>query len=165
MTRLLALARLLVLTMFGVLLAGAAQAGDAVELRARGVQIYACKPVEDGFAWRLKGPEATLLDPLGQEAGRHAAGPTWQAKDGSTVTGEALVASSGEAGAVPWQVMRAKGHTGEGLFDAVKYIVRSRTVGGVAPAGGCDKEHAGGEARVDYSAIYTFFSEQDAPKP
>jgi hypothetical protein len=146
----------------GALLAGAAQAGDAVELRAKGVQIYTCVASGDSFAWHFKAPEATLIDPLGQEAGRHFAGPSWQAKDGSTVVGEVLVASSGEAGAVPWLVLKAKSHTGEGLFETVRYIVRSRTVGGVAPSTGCDKDHAAAEARVDYTAIYTFFLAQDA---
>lgn len=157
--------RMLALALAGTLLTGAAQAGDAVELRAHGVQIYTCAPAGEGFTWHFKAPEATLVDPLGMDAGRHFAGPSWQAKDGSTVVGEEVVSSSGEAGAVPWLVLRAKSHTGEGLFEAVKYIVRSRTVGGVPPAGGCDKDHAGAESRADYTAIYTFFSEQEAVKP
>jgi hypothetical protein len=150
------------LAALGILLSGAAQAGDAVELRAKGVQIYACAASGDSFGWKFKAPEAILLDPLGQEAGRHFAGPSWQAKDGSIVVGEPLVSSSGEAGAVPWLVLRAKSHSGEGLFEAVKYIVRSRTIGGVAPSTGCDKDHPTAEAKVDYTAIYTFFSAQDA---
>ena len=154
--------RMLGVAAMGVLLAGAAQAGDAVELRAKGVQIYTCAASGDSFSWHFKAPEATLLDPLGQDVGRHFAGPTWQAKDGSTVVGEPVVSSSGEAGAVPWLVLKAKSHTGEGLFETVKYIVRSRTVGGVAPAGGCDKDHAGADTRVDYTAIYTFFLAQDS---
>ncbi len=150
------------LAALGILLSGAAQAGDAVELRAKGVQIYTCAASGDSFNWKFKAPEAILLDPLGQEAGRHFAGPSWQAKDGSIVVGEPLVSSSGEAGAVPWLVLRAKSHSGEGLFEAVKYIVRSRTIGGVAPSTGCDKDHPTAEAKVDYTAIYTFFSAQDA---
>jgi hypothetical protein len=157
--------RALALAAAGTLLAVAAQAGDAVELRGKGVQIYTCAPASDGFAWKFKAPEATLLDPLGQEVGRHFAGPTWQAKDGSSVVGTVEVASSGEAGAIPWLVLRAKSHSGQGEFDAVKFIVRSRTVGGVAPTGGCDKDHPGAEARTDYTAIYTFFSEQEPAKP
>jgi hypothetical protein len=154
--------RILALAAAGVLMAGAAQAGDAIELRGRGVQIYTCTPTGDSFAWQFKAPEATLLDPLGQEVGRNFAGPTWQAKDGSAVVGEVVASSTGEAGAIPWLVLRAKTHAGQGLFDTVKYIVRSRTVGGVAPASGCDKDHAGTESRVDYTAIYTLFLEQDA---
>jgi hypothetical protein len=157
--------RTLALVVAGTLLAGAAEAGDAVELRGRGVQIYTCAAAGDGFAWAFKAPEATLLDPLGQEVARHFAGPSWQAKDGSTVVGEVVVSSSGEAGAIPWLVLRAKSHSGQGEFDAVKYIVRTRTVGGVPPAGGCDKDHAGAEARVDYSAVYIFFSAQEPAKP
>jgi hypothetical protein len=154
--------RVLVLAAACVLVAGAARAGDAVELRAKGVQIYSCTASGDNFNWKFKAPEAVLIDPLGQEAGKHFAGPSWQAKDGSVVVGEGLVSSSGEAGAVPWLVLRAKSHSGEGLFETVKYIVRSRTVGGVAPSSGCDKDHPNAEAKVDYTAIYTFFSAQDA---
>ena len=143
-------------------LAGPAWAGDAIEWRARGVQIYICTATGETFAWRFKAPEAVLVDPLGQEVGRHFAGPSWQAKDGSIVVGEVVVSSAGEAGAVPWLILRAKSHTGQGLFDTVRYVVRSRTIGGVAPASGCDKDHGGAEARVDYTALYTFFLEQDA---
>jgi hypothetical protein len=154
--------RILGLVCVGALVAGAAQAGDAVELRAKGVQVYTCTASGDSFTWKFKAPEAVLIDPLGQEVGKHFAGPSWQAKDGSTVVGEPVVSSSGEAGAVPGLVLRATSHTGEGLFEAVKYIVRSRTVGGVPPSSGCDKDHPTAEARVDYTAIYTFFSAQDA---
>jgi hypothetical protein len=59
-------------------------------------------------------------------------------------------------------VLKAKSHSGEGLFETVKYIVRSRTVGGVAPSSGCDKDHPAAEAKVDYTAVYIFFSAQDA---
>ena len=75
------------------------------------------------------------------------------------MTGEVLVASkAAQADAIPWLVLKAKAHSGEGLFSAVAYIVRSATAGGAAPAGGCDPAHPGAEVRVDYSATYTFFA-------
>ena len=38
-------------------------------------------------------PDASLLDAKGQVIGKHFAGPSWQANDGSIVVGEALNAS------------------------------------------------------------------------
>ncbi len=134
-----------------------AHAADAIELLGRGVQIYGCTATDGSFAWKLTGPDATLTDAQGMVAGHHFAGPSWQASDGSLVVGEVLAASAGAKGAVPWLVLHAKSHTGAGAFATVKYIVRSRTEGGAAPAGGCDAAHAGASVRVPYSATYTFF--------
>ena len=61
-------------------LAGPAHAaGNAIELRGTGAQVYTCEASPSGFGWRLKAPEATLLDDAGAKAGWHFAGPTWQA--------------------------------------------------------------------------------------
>jgi hypothetical protein len=130
----------------------------AVELLGKGVQIYACAAVGNGFAWRLKGPDASLAEASGREVGRHFAGPSWRAADGSVVVGEAIAASpSPTANAVPWLVLRAKSHDGNGRFASVAYITRTRTTGGVAPQSGCDATHVGSETRVPYAATYTFF--------
>ena len=144
---------------FGSLGSTPARAGNAaIELRARGVQIYVCEQAAGAFAWRLKGPEATLTDAAGSEVGRHFAGPSWQAKDGSTVSGEAVVTSQSPAeGSIPWLVLRAKSHTGSGVFSSVDYIVRMHTEGGAAPMAGCDQAHTGIESRVGYEAVYVLF--------
>ncbi len=131
----------------------------AIELQGRGVQVYVCQRDPDALAWHLNGPEAVLLDAAGVEVGRHFAGPSWQAKDGSMVVGEAVASSrSPAAGSIPWLVLRAKSHAGTGIFGSVEYIVRLRTEGGQAPAEGCDQAGVGSEKRVDYSATYVFFS-------
>lgn len=130
----------------------------AVELQGRGVQVYNCEQVSGGFTWRLKGPEAALLDAAGSEVGDHFAGPSWRAKDGSTVVGEVLIASQSPVkGSIPWLVLRAKSHAGNGIFSSVEYIVRSHTDGGVAPSIKCDQAHIGTETRVGYSAVYVLF--------
>lgn len=153
--------RLLVL--LGVLFfssaASAQSAGSRVlVLLGKGVQIYGCTQTERGYTWRLKGPDAVLMDVAGRRIGDHFAGPSWRAEDGSTVIGEALTAAQApQAGAIPWLVLRAKSPPVSGLFAGVSYIVRSATEGGAAPATGCDQAHAGAEARVDYSATYIFF--------
>ncbi|WP_158628893.1 DUF3455 domain-containing protein [Dyella choica] len=130
----------------------------AIEAFAKGVQIYACTPSHGSFAWVLKAPEASLSDARGHVFGKHFAGPSWQAEDGSVVVGEALnLSPSPDAGSIAWLVLHAKSHTGAGEMASVQYVVRTRTEGGVAPAMGCDAVHAGTEVRVPYSAVYLFF--------
>jgi hypothetical protein len=137
---------------------GQAAKAPAIEAFAKGVQIYTCKAANSSYAWSLKAPDATLADANGNAIGKHFAGPTWQATDGSAVVGEPLNASpSPNAGAVAWLVLHAKSHEGNGQMASVQYIVRTHTEGGVAPATGCDAAHAGNEVRVPYSAVYLFF--------
>jgi hypothetical protein len=131
---------------------------SAIEAFGKGVQIYTCKASNGSYAWSLKAPDATLQDAKGNVIGKHFAGPSWQATDGSIVVGAPLNASpSPNASAIAWLVLQAKSHSGEGTMANVQYIVRTRTEGGVAPAGGCDASHPGSEVRVPYSAIYLFF--------
>ncbi|GGA06633.1 DUF3455 domain-containing protein [Dyella caseinilytica] len=137
---------------------GAPAKSPAIEAFGKGVQIYTCKTINGAYAWSLKAPDASLLDAKGQVIGKHFAGPSWQANDGSTVVGEPLnVSPSPDAGAVAWLVLHAKSHSGSGTMATVQYIVRTRTEGGVAPSSGCDASHAGNEVRVPYSAVYLFF--------
>lgn len=140
-----------------------------LELQGRGFQIYACQtvsgdPVSGAFAWRLKAPDASLQDASGREIGRHFAGPSWRAQDGSIVVGEVLVSSPApQPDAIPWLLLRAKSHAGEGLFASIDYIARTHTQGGLAPVSGCDRAHAGDEARVPYQASYLLFPHTSAP--
>jgi hypothetical protein len=137
---------------------GQAAKAPAIEAFAKGAQIYTCKASNNAYAWSLKAPDASLADAKGNTIGKHFAGPSWQANDGSTVVGEPLnVSPSPDAGAVAWLVLHAKSHAGSGEMASVQYIVRTHTEGGVAPATGCDAAHAGKEVRVPYSAVYLFF--------
>jgi hypothetical protein len=131
---------------------------SAIQVVGKGVQIYACTASDNGYAWKLTGPEASLSDNSGKVIGKHFAGPTWQAADGSSVVGEPQVSSpSPLAGSIPWLVLRVKTHDGHGLFENVSFITRTETKGGVAPASGCDASHSGTQVRVPYTAIYTLF--------
>src|SRR5690349_11965533 len=60
------------------------------ELPATGVQIYECSATKDPtrFEWVFKAPEAELFDSAGRKIGKHYAGPTWEAEDGSKVVAE-----------------------------------------------------------------------------
>lgn len=130
----------------------------AIQAFAKGDQIYTCAASNSTYAWALKAPDATLHDAKGKVIGKHFAGPSWQANDGSIVVGEPLnVSPSPNPGAVAWLVLHAKSHSGSGEMANVAYIVRMQTEGGVAPASGCDASHADTEVRVPYSAVYLFF--------
>jgi Protein of unknown function (DUF3455) len=127
-----------------------------------GAQIYECRANKDDaarFEWQLKAPEADIRDPAGIKIGKHYAGPTWEAMDGSKVIGE-LVArvNSADPNAIAWLLLRAKSTSGDGIFGGVRFIQRLHTEGGNAPSIGCDQASVGGEVRVSYSADYWFYS-------
>lgn len=130
-------------------------------LHADGVQIYACEAREGaGPVWAFKAPEAWLFDGSGRQVGTHGAGPVWRlAADNSAVLGAvAANAPAPQAGAIPWLLLRARAHEGEGAMRPVAFIRRIDTVGGIAPATGCDATSVGTQARMRYSAVYEFFT-------
>jgi hypothetical protein len=140
--------------------------GQTVLLKAlgKGVQIYECKATAADprkFDWSFTAPEADLTNEKEEKIGKHYAGPTWEANDGSKVVGEKKAETPApRAGAVPWLLLKAKTHEGTGTFARVTYIQRVDTEGGVAPAAGCDQAHVNTEARVDYRANYYFYAPQ-----
>jgi hypothetical protein len=129
--------------------------------RVQGVQIYDCKASHDDptrFEWTFRAPEAELRDAHGRLIGRHYAGPTWEALDGSKIVGEvAARAESPDPTAIPWLLVRAKSTAGQGIFGATASVQRLDTGGGKAPASGCDQGQLGREARVPYTANYFFY--------
>jgi len=133
-----------------------------IAARGAGVQIYRCEATlaePTVFAWTLKAPEATLRYETGKTLGKHYAGPTWEALDGSKVVGEVVARDDApQPTAIPWLLLRAKQASGDGVFGAVQSIQRLHTSGGKAPTTGCDHAYAGTEVRVDYSADYYFYS-------
>ena len=126
---------------------------------ASGVQIYQCTQKSDGtFAWVLESPEATLTSPEGKPLGKHYAGPTWEANDGSTVAGVVKERDPGPTdSAIPWLLLTAKATTGSGTFTPTKSIQRLATVGGVAPHEACGTANLKQSARVPYTARYYFY--------
>ncbi len=129
---------------------------------AKGAQIYVCGPKKDApgkFEWSLKAPEATLSDDQGKSLGKHYAGPTWEATDGSKVVGAMKAkVDAPSATAIPWLLVEAKSNEGQGILSHIAFIQRVETEGGKAPASGCDKAHDKAETRVDYSAQYYFYA-------
>lgn len=130
-------------------------------LSATGQLTYECKAVADKpgtFAWTFAGPEAKLFSADKKEAGKYYAGPTWEATDGSKVTGKQLAISPGAAGAIPLQLVQAAPTTGAGAMADVTYIQRLKTVGGAAPATpACAAGNVGAKTNVGYTADYVFF--------
>lgn len=126
---------------------------------AKGDQVYTCKNDAGKIAWALKAPEAQLFDKDGKPFGKHFAGPSWEASDGSRITGKAVAnVPSPDADSIPWLLVTVVGHEGGGVFSPVTSIQRLNTKGGKAPASGCDAEHVAQEVRVPYTANYLFFA-------
>ena len=130
-----------------------------VRAHAKGDQIYSCKVDGAQAGWTLKAPEAQLFDKDGKAFGKHFAGPSWEASDGSGVVGKAAAnVASPDAESIPWLLVKVVSHAGDGVLARVTSIQRINTKGGKAPASGCDAVHAGQEVRVPYSADYLFFA-------
>ena|SRR5882724_266469 len=131
------------------------------QLRATGVQIYECRPSKNDasrFEWQFRAPEADLFDHGGKPVGKHYAGPTWEANDGSKVVGEVVARDNGpDPAAIPWLLLRAISAAGKGIFGQTQSIQRLHTVGGKAPSDGCSQAQNGKEARVPYKADYHFY--------
>jgi Protein of unknown function (DUF3455) len=130
-----------------------------LKVHAKGDQIYTCKSDAAQFTWTLKAPDAQLFDKDGKPFGKHFAGPSWEANDGSRVTGKAIAnAPSPDADSIPWLLVNVISHDGSGVLSSVTTIQRLNTKGGKAPATGCDASHVGRELRVPYSADYLFYA-------
>jgi hypothetical protein len=130
-----------------------------LQVHAKGDQIYTCKGDAAQFSWALKAPDAQLFDKDGKPFGKHFAGPSWEASDGSRVTGKAVAnAPSPDADSIPWLLVNIVSHEGTGVLSRATNIQRLNTKGGKAPATGCDAAHTGQELRVPYSADYLFYA-------
>lgn len=128
-------------------------------LPASGVQIYACTAPKPGEApaWTLEGPHATLGTAQSPEL-IHFAGPTWEALDGSSCKGAKLAsADAPDPKAVAWLLLSAT-PSGTGTLAHVTHVQRLETVGGKAPATGCDAAHLGEKVLVPYRASYYFYA-------
>ena len=129
-----------------------------LQVHAKGDQIYACKMDGAQFTWALKAPDAQLFDDKGKHFGKHFAGPSWEASDGSRITGKAVAnAPSPDPNSIPWLRVNVVSHDGNGLLSAIT-TERLHTKGGKAPASGCDAAHVGQDVRVPYSADYLFYT-------
>jgi hypothetical protein len=137
---------------------------EVLRVQGEGEQIYRCQakrgsPVE--FEWTFRA-EAKLVDHRGNQIGKHYfdrnGTPTWELLDGSRVTAKPVRKIPAPKPAdVPWLLLKAQAHQGQGKLAKVTYIQRVDTQGGVAPAAKPTKTNEGKTVRVKYKAAYVFF--------
>ena len=120
---------------------------------------YECRAKADdaaAFEWAFVAPDARLTDARTRSAtGKYYAGPTWEAADGSRITGKQVGVAPASAGNIPFQLVKAEG--GTGAMKDVTYIQRVNTKGGVAPADACNASMKGAKKTVPYSADYVLY--------
>ena len=130
-----------------------------IAFAARGVQIYTCAaPAAGGApAWTLKAPHAVLFKGF-DTAVIHFAGPSWQANDGSLVTGARSASDPGpDPTAIPWLLLKAATNVGPGSsptppgFSASTPRAASRRRPAATPL------HLGAQVLVPYRANYFFY--------
>lgn len=123
---------------------------------------YECQAKSDaagGMAWVFVGPKAALNDRSGKQVGTYYGPPaTWEASDGSKVTGTQLGVAPGGEGNIPLQLVEANPAEGSGAMNGVRYIQRLATKGGVAPEAACMASNKGERQTVAYQADYLFWA-------
>ena len=104
--------------------------------RASGSQIYVCQVGTDQkLSWVFKAPEAELHDAQGTLIGSYFAGPTWKHNDGSQVTGAVTARQDApDSKSIPWLLLHATGHSGNGILNRVTTILRVIPKEGSLPA-------------------------------
>ena len=137
-------------------------AGQKMMMAATGVGeiTYECREKKDvagQHEWAFVAPVATLYSADRKTVGKYYAGPTWEAADGSKVTGKQLAVSPASPGNIALQLVKADPATGAGAMTGVSYIQRLNTKGGVAPALACDAASKGQRQQVRYEADYVFY--------
>ena len=128
---------------------------------ATGEITYECREkagMAGAHEWVFVGPVATLYGADKKMVGKYYAGPTWEAADGSKVTGKQVAVAPATPGSIPLQLVKADPAMGAGAMTGVSYIQRLNTKGGVAPAMACDAMGKGKRQVVAYEADYVFYS-------
>ncbi len=140
-------------------------AGNVFKLETVGTGeiTYECREKKDAagaFEWAFVTPVATLWDMQKKSIGKYYGGPTWEAMDGSKVTGKQVAVAPASAGNIPLQLVKADPAMGSGAMTGVTYIQRLETKGGVAPSAACNAAAAGTKQQVGYQAKYVFYRQQ-----
>lgn len=109
--------------------------------------------------WTFVGPKAVLNDRSGKAVGDYFGPPaTWQAKDGSKITGTQVAVAPSSAGNLPYQLVKANPAEGKGAMSGVTYVQRVALKGGVAPSTPCTAAEKGKSQQVKYQADYLFWA-------
>jgi hypothetical protein len=133
----------------------------AMETRATGELTYECKDkanMPGQVEWTFAGPKATLADRSGKMVGKYYGPPaTWEANDGSKVSGTQVAVAPSGPGNIPFQLVKANPAMGAGAMAGTSYIQRVALQGGAAPATGCSVETKGQRTVVTYQGDYIFY--------
>jgi len=138
-------------------------AGHTVAMETVGVGeiTYECRAkaaMQGEHEWVFVGLKAALNDRSGKTVGSYYGPPaTWQALDGSKLTGAQVAVAPAGAGNLPLQLVKANPAMGSGAMSGVSYIQRVATKGGVAPAMPCNAAALGQQKIVTYQADYIFY--------
>ena len=138
-------------------------AGHAVVMETVGVGeiTYECRAkaaMAGEFEWVFVGPKAALNDRSGKTVGSYYGPPaTWEAADGSKITGAQLAVAPAAAGSIPLQLVKANPAMGAGAMMGISHIQRVATKGGVAPTMACAVSNMGQRQVVAYQADYIFY--------
>jgi len=133
----------------------------AMETIGAGDITYECRAktdMPDQMEWVFVGPKATLSDRNGKQVGTYYGPPaTWEATDGSKLTGTQLGVAPSSMGNLPYQIVKADPAIGSGAMNGVTYIQRVALKGGVAPTLPCNASTKGKREAVRYQADYIFW--------
>lgn len=133
----------------------------AMETRATGELTYECKDkanMPGQVEWTFVGPKAALADRAGKAVGKYYGPPaTWEANDGSRVSGAQVAVAPSGPGNIPFQLVKANPAMGSGAMMGTTYIQRVALQGGAAPATGCSVETRGQRTVVMYQGDYIFW--------
>ena len=138
-------------------------AGNMVALETVGAGdiTYECRDKANApgmTEWAFVGPKATLSDRSGKQIGTYYGPPaTWEAADGSKITGTQVAVAPSSAGNLPYQIVKANPAVGSGAMTGITYIQRVALKGGVAPASECSPATKGKKEIVKYQADYIFY--------
>ena len=128
----------------------------ALQLAARGAQVFRCEKRDGQGTWVFRQPDAELHDAAGKAVGRHGANFSFEHIDGSRLV--ATIAAHDEAPKptdLRWLLMTTRSF-GKGAFEGVTHVQRINTTGGMPPAA-CEVAHAGRVLRVDFTADFLFY--------
>lgn len=133
----------------------------AWETVGKGEITYECRAkadAKDQAEWVFAGPKAVLNDRQGKQVGSYYGPPaTWEAADGSKLTGTQVAVAPAGAGNLPYQLVKANPAMGAGALTGVAYIQRTALKGGVAPQTPCTTATLGQRSQVAYQADYIFW--------
>lgn len=134
----------------------------ALETVGTGEITYECRDKANAVGqteWTFVGPKAVLNNRNGIQVGTYFGPPaTWQAKDGSKITGTQLAVAPSGTGNLPYQLVKANPAEGQGAMNGVSYIQRVAIKGGVAPMTECSAANRGKREEVKYQADYIFWA-------